>query len=1069
MGKEIRAGGLFVDLSLGVATLQTHARQAISTLQQVEKGFGRVAEGAATGAKAAAKALAGLATAVVTLERGLSKLASVGEVAGAIRENFEKLGGSATQLEAARKASVGLVDSFELMRIANDGLLKQIPGFRENFGQIADLGTRIADSLGIEAADGIQRVVDALSTAKTQALSSIGITVEQEKAYRAYADSINVTADSLTKAQKKEALQIAAINQLVEATERLLPAGGSVSDAQDAVATAMSEATKEIGIQINQNDALAKIWRDVEKAINDVNWKDVGRDISAIAEIISRNLVPALSSAISEVENLATGFRVLMTALEVGSLSEATDLVANQKFLEKQADASKEAVKAIKELQSIQVFDGDKFVLTAEGMERAKAATDRLREAMASGNVVTKDADKILESAEKTIRMYDGTIEKSVEPTKRFGEASEKALKTTGEEAKKATEELARFQEEWQKVVSDQSQESLKSQIDAAIESLDSVSVSNLTEELRRSVQDGFVAEWQDAINSGAISLEEVTKAAGVEGQKVVDEYAQQLQERSEEAYKNSIDTWRGLFENAITGVTFDLESALKQVAVGFAAELAHAIFGSLGGINIGSPADLGGAIFQSIFGGSGGAGGLLGGSDGLLGAGILGAGAGGLLGSLGGGAGVLLSTGEVIAAGSAIPAGATAVGSAALPATGILGALGPMGIAALAGGALIGGNAFGIRDTISDLFGGGPSHPETLARRDMIGFLEEKLGRNIVLGSDSRFNDKGWGDGFDKFSIEAQQSAYGIADALKLTLGVTEDVADQIALVLLEDTGGSIEKLGEMFGTLGISAEEAKEAIIQAGLEAGETWLEIEGKLQGIDRATQGAASSAATAADAFAIFAEGNASGMDDIANLTAIAQKAQEQGIATLQQLRAHLEATFGSAKVAPLFAALDTYGITSLDQLANASTRTAGAIIANMQATGFVFEGLIEDIQDTIAAVDDLARAAEEIGGISTSAQTSIDTPKAPEVAAAKTIRRGAGDPSIASAMAPRRNRRINMGEDIGVRQINVTVNAPGGEAGIEADIVSYMQHVEERAVRRAVNTIADMAERGGGFL
>jgi hypothetical protein len=234
----------------------------------------------------------------------LGTLSERGEKFGSISDAFEKLGGSSSQIEAAQKAVLGVVDSFTLMQIANEGLLKQIPGFADNFGKIADLGNRVADSLGIEATEGIKQVTDALATAKEKQLAAVGITISADEAYRNYAKSVGIAADKLSEAQKQEARQIAAIEQLDNALSRLPESSDSVANSIAALKAGFEEALTQFGIGINESAELTQALREMGEVIGDVDWEEFGGKLAGFISQVVESINTVLPYILSFFETI---------------------------------------------------------------------------------------------------------------------------------------------------------------------------------------------------------------------------------------------------------------------------------------------------------------------------------------------------------------------------------------------------------------------------------------------------------------------------------------------------------------------------------------------------------------------------------------------------------------------------------------------------------------------------------------------------------------------------------------------------------------------------------------------
>lgn len=113
--------------------------------------------------------------------------------------NSEKL---ATGLKSVAD---GLIGENEALQIANKSLIT-LGKSSERLPEILDLAKRAAAVTGGSVQDVFERLTQAISAGQTRALKSMGIIVDQEKAYRDYAKSIGVATDALSEQGKRQAL-----------------------------------------------------------------------------------------------------------------------------------------------------------------------------------------------------------------------------------------------------------------------------------------------------------------------------------------------------------------------------------------------------------------------------------------------------------------------------------------------------------------------------------------------------------------------------------------------------------------------------------------------------------------------------------------------------------------------------------------------------------------------------------------------------------------------------------------------------------------------------------------------
>lgn len=551
------------------------------------------------------------------------------------------------------------------------------------------------------------------------------------------------------------------------------------------------------------------------------------------------------------------------------------------------------------------------------------------------------------------------------------------------EGTKKASEALGKLQADLQRTAYEVERSNFDEAIQEQIELGSINGIQMLYEEFKSKAKAAFLDGMGDTLKDAGEQGRKLAEATfgeewAREREASIDAAIEHEKEAQQKAYEEGISFWRSTFENAITGVKFNLEDMLKQVAVGFAAEIATQAFGSLGGIldSINSPQGLGSSLAQSLLG-----------SDGLdLGGTIsesLGLGAGGLLGSMGGGAGILLDTGEVIAASSAVPAGATAVGSAALPGSGLLGfaAANPY----LAGGIAVAGLA-------AAAFGGGlfdskPTNKETLARMDVFDKLNKKLDEisglqfadaNGIVKSlenfnpsniSTRFNKPNWTqDFFNDFGTDVGLTFTSLGEALTDIMGITEDVGSQIGAMLAEDLGGSVEGIVALMQSMGITVGQVEESFVKMGLTGEKSWHEVEVALQKANAAFAEGVAGVGQIDKAFKGLVTSGGRGAVALGSIKNTIIEAKEAGVTNFDALRDKLLETFEPDVVDAFFQSLSQRGLKSFDEILNASDRVLGGVVADMESIfiemGSSFDIIGQTIRDATESLDRLQQAASQ---------------------------------------------------------------------------------------------------------
>lgn len=119
-------------------------------------------------------------------------------------------------LRELRQATLGTVDSVELMRRANLLLNSELTLTERNVGELAYLFRRLAEEQGRTATDGFGAVSESIARLSPRQLATLGITVRLEDATRKWAEANGRTVSSLTTAERQLALYTAIVEQARE-------------------------------------------------------------------------------------------------------------------------------------------------------------------------------------------------------------------------------------------------------------------------------------------------------------------------------------------------------------------------------------------------------------------------------------------------------------------------------------------------------------------------------------------------------------------------------------------------------------------------------------------------------------------------------------------------------------------------------------------------------------------------------------------------------------------------------------------------------------------------------------
>lgn len=1082
--------GLYVELRALVSKFQQDMDGAVKTVLGAEK---RLTGTFNTINKVAQAALVvGGVVAVKKLSDAFVELADKGDKAGDIAENFKRLGGSSQQIEQARKNILGVVDSFELMRIANQGLLKQIPGVNENFGLLAEYGNKLADTLGMDAKAGIEEVVGALGTAKEKQLAAIGVTIDAEKAYKSYADQIGATAKQLSDAQKKEARQIASLEEIAKKNKQLAPITESVTQANERLNASINEGLTNFGMAINDSEELTEAYNGLADVIDDIDWKTLGENVAEMFALMANGAQKVIPWIEKFFNDFSTGMNyILGEGLEAKTLEAKSQLEQAQKTL-----ASIESSKPLGYgmIDSVKNAHDQKWGKAVEDVARAEQNWSKVKAEL------TGEQEKQKKGAFETAKAIGDLAEagaknnKVVVPSIKHTGLSADALSDQAKEAKKAAEEMEKLREKWSDYLRETSEDNLKDSLKDAIDAGDIEQFDKLKEQYKKVVKEGFVDEWQDAIKSGAVSLEEVEKEAEKLAEHAGQEMEDELVKAGVESARKTAEEYSRAFDDVgselaglgdALGVNLD---GIISTASKFLSDESKA--GIMDGI---------GSAFGEFFGG------------------------GKFTGS------------EVSGVFSAAQTGLSAVfgakdkDSANKDNSGTGGAIGAgagIAIGAVVGGPI--GAAIGAQigqvagEMIGGLFKWGSQNPETLARHAFANFIEEsfeKLGQvsffdaqgkmqnvmgknfNFVEGSKGRFNDPDWVKGMDSWGDKAKGTFLGLGEAMKEMQGITEDVGSQIGFLLGENLAGNIDNARLLVQQLGFTFEEMEEALFQSARKGNMRWSEFTAHVAGLQEAFQPGLSAVNDMSGAMEGLIGSGGRGVAALKGVRDAAVEAMEGGANSIEQMGQQMMAQgVDPTLVQDFMESVRASGVKTLEELANASDRTAASVVANLEGNNEgvrqQWEQMTQDLKEMAEIIekipsekdvqlnvrttfDENTRQLMEQQGVTPATSTENVTAYADGGIVDRPTFFGHGNGKLgvageagAEAILP----LARVGGKLGVMAVGggqkggstYIIDARGATPGMENRIKSALREVEERAVRRSLNAVAENSRRGGRF-
>lgn len=985
---------LLVDIRANIASLKTDMDRATGILTSSGSKMSKVMEGVAQGIGQAFGKYA--IEGVVNLSHALTALAEKGEKAGDVFDNFKSLGGSATAIEAARKAVLGTVSAFDLMQAANAGLIKGIPNLNGRFAELVEYSHRFAEATGQETVPVLNNLIQALGTGSQRALKEFGFNL-QEGASK----SKNV-ADALAQVAGKMAT--------------LAPITDSVTTSHEAFSTAMQDAIKHIAIGINESGSLAKGYRDLAVEIEKINWREVGDNIGYVAGKFGE-LLSKISSAIGPLNDFASKLRNTFDLAEQG----AAFLKIKQLELQKMVQSS-----------SPILSDYLPFDLPGAAAQREKQKKD-------GSNLDAQIASAKQESNSLLFKKLFDSLSSVQAPQ----------FKSNSTLYGAQSPQDAGYQ--W------------------------------------NSKTGGWVKpSGSSGGGSGSGGGSSSTSREQTDQKKLLDERSKALADMADEDLKartrveellarkreDSVQTWANEFQQVFSGSILQLFPSFGKLAGEFGQSLSEGLVG----------------LFSDSKGSSGG---LAGSFSSFLGSG--------------------LSTNQAHSAGVSGPGmadgsfGPDASAAAAVPSIGVIMQAGQAAMQFIQDmrGArktdaannnfsgtgsvlaqLILGNQLGgpLGSAIGGMMGRGPQNKETQGRHQFANYIEDQAAAkggftvydgkggqskltNFMEGSSSKFNDPKWADKLNSQSAEVQKTFSGLGEAFKNLLGITEDVGGQIAAMLGDNLKFNIDSARLMVKKLGLSFEEIEKQLVDIGLKGEKTWLEIETDIQGVAEAFKPGIAAVGDFAGAMNNLLGSGARGAEAVKSVKDIAVEAGEAGIKSFEALRVELLKTFDPATVDAFFAALKQRGVTSIGELMQISDRTAGGIVADMQALGVKFtdsgkkigDGLSANTSSTDSNTQALNANTKALGGSAPDPAKEEEEIPIDETTVARKAVRGPRIAMNADIATPRRG-AWRGGDMMGNITSNgkgggyvVNVDARGAGHGVEKTIRSAMQTTERRVM------------------
>lgn len=278
--------------------------------------------GQAKGLEEALKSVAvagGLVGAALLALKATVSLVETAEQVAQVNTQFELLGQQAgiatdTLKEGLEKASGGLIDNTELLKIANKAIV-EMGDSAQRLPEILELARKSAALTGQTAQEAFEGMTQALAVGNTRMLKHYGIIVDQKKAWEDYAKANNIAVGAMSQAEQRQATMNAALKQGQEALKNVDPDLAKTANTMQEISVSAHEVGEAISIAFEKiaGPAVRKFFSDLSQGAKETkNWVQAtfgegDESAEARAQLIELR-VSKIKAQLEEAQKPAEGF-----------------------------------------------------------------------------------------------------------------------------------------------------------------------------------------------------------------------------------------------------------------------------------------------------------------------------------------------------------------------------------------------------------------------------------------------------------------------------------------------------------------------------------------------------------------------------------------------------------------------------------------------------------------------------------------------------------------------------------------------------------------------------------------
>lgn len=153
-------------------------------------------------------------------------------------------------------ASLNTVSDMDIMSSAAKAMMLGVGSSAEELASLMETAAIRGRALGIDATDAFDQIVRGIGRLSPKILDNLGIIIDADATYAAYAESIGKAADELTEVEKRQAL----VNAVIADTAPLLAESGGLTEDAASKWEQMDAAQANFWNKIKSNAAELMVW-----------------------------------------------------------------------------------------------------------------------------------------------------------------------------------------------------------------------------------------------------------------------------------------------------------------------------------------------------------------------------------------------------------------------------------------------------------------------------------------------------------------------------------------------------------------------------------------------------------------------------------------------------------------------------------------------------------------------------------------------------------------------------------------------------------------------------------------